>query len=79
MMIFLVESNELTKIEISWGSLYQMNQMKTNLRLKQQRYTMTRSKIRRGELPKKNQPRILFRERVRKKLTIGKNNLVTSG
>ena len=39
--------------------------MKTNLRVKQQRYTMTRSKIRRGLLPN-IQPIVLFRERGKK-------------
>ena len=55
-----------------------MNQMKMNLRVSQQRYTMTRSKIRRGVLPK-NQPSILFIERGKKQLTIGEHNLTTSG
>ena len=42
-----------------------MNRMKMNLRVKQHRYTMTRSKIRRGLLPN-IQPSILFRERGKK-------------
>ena len=37
------------------GVLYQMNQMKMNLRLKQHRNTMTRSRIRRGLLKIFNQ------------------------
>ena len=48
------------------------------LKVTQQRYTMTKSKIIRGVLPK-NQPRILFRERDRKKLTMGTNNFMNSG
>ena len=55
MMIYLIEFNQLIKIEISCGSLYQMNQIKINLIVKQQRYTMTGSKIRRVLLPKINQ------------------------
>ena len=51
---------------------------KINLRVKQQRYTTTISKIRRIVLPK-NQPSILFRERGKKQLTIGKNHFMTSG
>ena len=49
-----------------------------NLKVKQQRYTMTKSKIRRGVLPK-NQPRILFTEKGKKQLTMGTNNLMNSG
>ena len=65
--------------KISCASLYEMNEMKTNLKLKQQRYVMTRSKIRRGVLPN-NYPTILFRERGKKlQLTIGTNHLMTSG
>ena len=44
MMTYLIEFNELVKIEISCGSLYQMNQMKMNLRVKQQIYTMKNPK-----------------------------------
>ena len=55
-----------------------MNPMKMNLRVKQQRYMMTRSKIRRGVV-RKNQPSILFREIGKKQLTTGKNHLLTSG
>ena len=62
MMIFLIELNQLIKIEISCGSLYHMNLMKMNLRVKQLIYTMTRYRIRRGLLPN-IQPSILFRER----------------
>ena len=51
--------------------------MKINLRVKQQRNTMTGSKIRRGVLPH-IEPSILFRERGKKQLTIGTNNLMTS-
>ena len=47
-----------------------MNRMKMSLRVKQQRYTMTGSKIRRGVL-QNIQPIILFRERGKNKLTIG--------
>ena len=78
MMIYFIEFNQLIKIEISCGSLYQMNQMKMNLRVKQQRYTMTRSKTIRVALTK-NQPIILFIERGKKQLTIGKKYLLTSG
>ena len=52
--------------------------MKMNLRVKQQRYTMTRSKIR-GGLLRKTQPSILFKEIGKKKMTTGTNNLMTSG
>ena len=62
-MIYLIESNQLIKIESFCGGLYQMNQMKMNLRVKQHRHTMTRSKIIRGLLTK-IQPSILLRERV---------------
>ena len=55
-----------------------MNPMKMNLRVNQQRYTMTRSKIRRGLLTN-IQPSILFRERGKKQLTIGGIHLMTSG
>ena len=55
MIIYLIESNQLVEIEISCGSLYQMNQIKMNLRLKQHRYMITRSKIRGGILTKINQ------------------------
>ena len=78
MMIYFIEFNKLIKIEISCGGLYQMNQMEMNLRVKQQRYTMTRSKIRRGLLTN-IQPSIIFRERGKKQLTIGRIYLMTSG
>ena len=55
-----------------------MNKMKMNLRVNQQRYMMTGSKIRIGVLPK-NQPSSLFREIGKKQFTTGKNNLMTSG
>ena len=62
--------------KISCGCLYQMNQMKTNLSVKQQRYVTTRSKIRRGLLPN-NSPSIIFRERgIKFQLTVGKNHLM---
>ena len=73
-MIYLVEFNQLIKIEILRGSLYQMNQMKMNLIVKQQIYTRTRREV----FPK-NQPSILFRERGKKHLTIGTKHLMTSG
>ena len=60
MMIYLIEFNQIIRILISCGSLYKMNQTKINIILKQQRYTMTRSKIRRGVLPN-IKPSILFR------------------
>ena len=47
------------KDKISCGSLYQMNQIKMNLRVKQQRYVMKISKRRKVLLPKNN-PSILF-------------------
>ena len=78
MMIYLIEYNELIKIEITCGGLYQMNQMKMNIRVKQHRYTMTRSEIRRGLLTD-IQLIILFRERSKKQLTIVRINLMTSG
>ena len=78
MMIYLIEFNQLIKIEIYFVGLYQMNPIKTNLRVKQQRYTMTMSKIRRRALPK-NQPIILFRERGKNQFTIGRIHLMTSG
>ena len=62
MMIFLIEFYQLIKIEISCGSLYQTNQTRINIRVKQQRYRMERFKNIGGVLPK-NQPSILFRER----------------
>ena len=34
-MIFLIEFNQLINTEISCGGLYQMNQMKMNIRVKQ--------------------------------------------
>ena len=53
--------------------------MKINLSVKQQRYVMTRSKIRRVILTR-NQSIILLRERSRKfQLTIGGNDLMNSG
>ena len=52
--------------------------MKINLRVKQQRYTMNRSKIKRGVLPN-IQPSIIFIERGKNQLTIGKNNFMNSG
>ena len=52
-----------------------MKQMKMNLRVKQQRYTVKGSKIRRG-VPLNIQPSILFREKVKKRLTIGSNHLL---
>ena len=64
MMIYLIKFNQLIKIEVSCESLYQMNPMKIKLKVKQHRYNMTRSKIRRAVLPN-IQPRILFRERGR--------------
>ena len=77
MIIYFIIFNQLTKIETSCGSLYQMNKMIINLRVKQQRYTMTRSTIRRGVLPK-NHPSILSRERDKKNFTTGTNYLMTS-
>ena len=77
-MIYLIELNQLIKIEISCGGLYQMNQMKMNLIVNQQRYKMTGSKLRRG-LQKNIQPSILFRERGKKQLTVGRIHLMTSG
>ena len=76
MMIYLVEFNQLIKIEISCGGLYQMNQMKMNIRVNQHRYTITISKIRGLVIPN-IQPSILFRERGKKQLTIGKKHLMT--
>ena len=55
-----------------------MNQIKIDLRVKQQRYTITISKIRIEVLPN-IQPRIIFREGGKKQLTIGTNHLITSG
>ena len=52
--------------------------MKMNLRVKQQRHTMTGSKIGRGLLTN-IQPSILFRERDKNQLTIGIIHLMTSG
>ena len=75
MMVYLIEFNQLIKIEISCGGFYQMKQMKMNLRVKQQRYTVKGSKIRRG-VPLNIQPSILFREKVKKRLTIGSNHLL---
>ena len=46
---------------IMWKFIYQMNQIKINLRVKQERNTMKGSKIRRGVLPK-NEPIIIFIE-----------------
>ena len=54
-----------------------MNQIKIDLRVKQQRYTITISKIRIGVLPE-NQPSILLKERGKKQLTVGTNHLMTS-
>ena len=56
----MIEFNQLIKIEISCGSLYQMNQMKMDFRVNQQRYTMTIYQIRRGVLPN-IKPSIFFR------------------
>ena len=53
--IYLIEFNNIIRIKISFGSLYQMNQIKTNIIVNQQRYVMTRSNIRRGVFPKINQ------------------------
>ena len=72
MMIYLIEFNQLIKIDISCGSLYQMNWMKMNLNVKQQIYTMTRSKIRIGLRPN-IKPSILFKERDKKRLIMGRN------
>ena len=73
MMIYLIEFNQLIKIEISCGGLYQMNQMKMNLRVKQHRYTMKRSKIRRV-LITNIKTSILFRERGKKTVDCRKNS-----
>ena len=78
MMIYLIEFNQLINIEISCGGLYRMNQIIMNLRVKQHRYKVTRSKIMRGVIPK-NQPRILFIERGKKQLTLETNHSMTSG
>ena len=78
MMIYLIESNQLIKIEISCSGLYKMSQTKKNLGVKQHRYTMTISKKRRGLLTN-IQPIILLREICKKQLTIGRKNLMTSG
>ena len=66
-MIYLIEFNQLIKIEISCGILYQMNQIKMNLKVKQQRYILTRSKRRIGILPKKHKHTI---QRKRQKISI---------
>ena len=56
-----------------------MNQIKTNLRVKQHRYLIKGYKRRRGLLAK-NHPIVLFRERGRKfQLNIGTNILTSSG
>ena len=62
MMIYLIELNKIITIEILCGSLYQINQIKMYLRVKQQIYTMKGSKVRRGAFTK-NITRIFFRER----------------
>ena len=63
---------------IMW-KFYQMNQMKMDLRVKQHRYVMTGSKIRR-KLLAKNHPSLLFRERGRNfQFTIETYHLMTSG
>ena len=55
-----------------------MNPMKMNLTVKLHRNTMTRSKIRRGLLTN-IQPSILFRERDKNQLTIGRIYFMNSG
>ena len=78
MMIYFIELNELIRIKISLGSLYQMNQMKLNFQVKQQKNMMTRSKRKRILLAK-NYPSIPFKERGRNfQLTMGTTNLMTS-
>ena len=64
MMTYCIEFNQLIRENNSCGNFYQINQMKMNKIVKQQRYMITRSKRRRGLLPK-NHPSILFREIVR--------------
>ena len=55
MKIYLIEFDQLIRIKLSCESLYQMNKMKMNLILKQQRYVIKIFKIRKGVLPKINQ------------------------
>ena len=78
MMIYLIEFNQLTKIEISCGGLHQMNPAKMNLRATQQRYTMKKPKIRR-EFLTNIQPSIIFREIGKNKLAMVRIPLMTSG
>ena len=77
LVIYFIELNQLIRIKILCGGLYQLNQMKMILRVKQQICTSTRSKIRGVEISNIKSI-IFFRERGKKQLTMGEIYLMTS-